>query len=79
MKKKMMVSVMALFLGGAGLFACSNSNEAESEPQKGVIEQITHNTAQKAVNRIRTPLDRARSAANREEKRLNEMDESVTE
>lgn len=77
MKKKMVFAVMALIFGCAGLFACSNSNEAESEPQKGVIEQMTDKAAQKAINRIRSPLDKARSAANQEEDRLNDMDESL--
>ena len=79
MKKKMMVFGMALFLCGAGLLACSNSNEAESEPQKGVIEKMTHNAAQTAINRIRTPLNKAHSAADQEEDRLNDMDKTVND
>ena len=74
-----MVAAMVLFWGSTGLFACSNRNDAESEAQKGVIEQMTDKAAQKAINHIRTPLDKARSAADQEQDRLNAMDESVKE
>ena len=79
MKKKIMVAAMALFCGCAVLFACSNNNEAESEPPKGVIEQMTDKAAQKAINQIRTPLDNARSVADQEQDRLNDMDESIND
>lgn len=79
MKKWTMVAVMALFLGCAGLLACSNSHEAESEPQKGVIEKMTDKAAKKAVSRIRSPLDKARSVAGQEEDRLHDMDESLND
>ena len=79
MKKKRMVAAMALFCGCAALFACSDNNEAESEPPKGVIEQMTDEAAQEAINHIRTPLDKARSAADREQDRLNDMDESIND
>ena len=38
---------------------------------------MTGEAAQKAINRIRTPLDKARAVADKEEDRLNDMDESV--
>ncbi len=79
MKKKIMVAAMALSCGCAALFACSNNNEAESEPPKGVIEQMTDNAAKKAVNRIRSPLDKARSVADQEQDRLNDMDQSLND
>ena len=79
MRKKIMVAAMVIFWVSAGLVACSNNNEAESEPPKGAIEQMTDKAAQKAINHIRTPLDKARSAANQEQDRLNDMDESVKE
>ncbi|MBT8331378.1 MAG: hypothetical protein KJP06_03520 [Deltaproteobacteria bacterium] len=78
MKKMMMYAVITIFLGCAGLLACSNSNNAEPEleSQKGVIEEMTDNAAKKAVNRIRSPLDKARSVADQEQDRLNDMDQS---
>ncbi|MGD9057024.1 MAG: hypothetical protein PVJ41_12530 [Desulfobacterales bacterium] len=79
MKKKMIFAFMALLLGCVGLWACSSRNDSESdlESQKGVIEEMTDKAAQKAINRIRTPLDKARTAANQEEDRMNDMDESL--
>ena len=79
MKNWMICAVIALLLGGAGLRACSNDHETESEPQKGAIEQMTDKAAQKAIKRIRTPLNKARSAADQEEGRLNDMDEAVND
>ncbi len=75
MKKMMTYCVLALLLGGAALLACSNNNEAESE--KGAIEKMTDKAAKEMVNRIRTPINKARSAKDLQEDRLNDMDESV--
>ena len=71
--------VIALFLIGSALLACSNNTEAEAEgdPEKGLIEEMTDKAAREAVNRIRTPLNKARSVADQEEDRLNDMDESL--
>lgn len=74
-----MVAAMVIFWVSAGLFACSNNNEAESEPPKGAIEQMTDKAAQKAIKQIRTPLDNARSVADQEQDRLNDMDESIND
>lgn len=75
MKKMMTSFVLALFFGGAALFACTNNKEAE--PKKGMIEEMTDKAAKEMVDRIRTPLDKARSAADQEEDRLNDMNESL--
>jgi len=77
MKKMMIYCVLALLLGGAALLACSNNKEAESESEKGTIEKMTDKAAKEMVNRIRTPINKARSAKDRQEDRLNDMDESV--
>ena len=77
MKKMMTYSVLALLLGGAALLACSNNKEAESE--KGIIEKMTDKTAKEMVDRIRTPIEKARSAKDQQEDRLNDMDESLKE
>lgn len=73
----MIYSVIALLLCSAAIFACSNNTEAEAEPEKGVIEEMTDKAAKEAINRIRTPLNKARSAADQEEERLNDMEESL--
>ena len=79
MKKLMIYSVIAVLLGGAAIIACSNNNEAEKELEKGVIEEMTDRAAKEAVNRIRTPLNKARSAADQEEERLDDMETSLKE
>ena len=77
MKKMMAYCVLALLLGGAGLLACSNNKEAEAE--KGRIEKMTDKAAKKIVNRIRSPINKARSVKDRQEDRLKDMDESLKE
>jgi spermidine/putrescine-binding protein len=79
MKKMMTYCFLGLFLGGAALLACSNNNEAESEPEKGRIEKMTDKAAKKMVKRIRTPINKARSVKDQQEDRLNDMDESLKE
>ena len=79
MKKMMTYCVLALFLSGAGLLACSNNKEAESESEKGRIEKMTDKAAKKIVNRIRTPINKARSVKDQQEDRLDNMDESLKE
>ena len=71
MKKMITSVVLAMFLCSALLLACSNDMDTETEPQ------MTDRAAKKAVNRIRTPLNKARSAASQEQDRLNDMDESL--
>ena len=77
MKKMMTYSVLALLLGGAALLACSNNKEAEAESEKGRIEIMTDKAAKKIVNRIRTPINKARAVKDQQEDRLSDMDESV--
>ena len=79
MKKMMTYCVLALLLGGAGLLACSNNKEAEAEAEKGRIEKMTDKAAKKIVNRIRTPINKARSVKDQQEDRLDNMDESLKE
>ena len=77
MKKVMTYCVLALLLSGAGFLACSNNKEAEAE--KGRIEKMTDKAAKKIVNRIRTPIKKARSVKDRQEDRLKDMDKSLKE
>ncbi|MDX1707669.1 MAG: hypothetical protein R3274_03645 [Desulfobacterales bacterium] len=71
--------VLVVLLAAAALQACSDNPGAESEPPKGVIEEMTDNAAKEVVNRIRTPLNKARSAAHQEEERLDDMEKSLKE
>jgi hypothetical protein len=77
MKRMMTYCVLGLLLGGVALLACSNNKEAESESEKGAIKKMTDKAAKEMVNRIRTPINKARSAKDRQEDRLNDMDESL--
>ena len=79
MKKRITHFVLALSLCGAVLFSCSNTKDAETEPEKGMIEEMTHKAAKKTVNRIRTPLNKARSAASQEQDRLKNVAESLND
>ena len=58
-------------------FACSKKEEAE--PEKGAIEKMTDEAADVIVNKIRTPMDRARSVKELEEDRAKAMDEAINE
>ena len=77
MKKMILCSVIALLLGGAAFFACSDDKEAESK--KGRIEKMTDKTAKEMVDHIRTPIEKAQSAKNRQEDRLRHMEENLKE
>ncbi|MGD9182904.1 MAG: hypothetical protein PVF26_15290 [Desulfobacterales bacterium] len=77
MKKMMIYCVFALIFGGVLLLACSNNKEAESEI--GPIDRITGKAAKEMVNRIRTPINKARSVKDQQEDRINDMDESLKE
>jgi len=79
MKKMMLYCVLAMLLGGSGFLACSNNNEAEAESEKGRIEKMTDKAAKKIVNRIRTPINKARAVKDQQEDRLSDMDESLKE
>jgi hypothetical protein len=77
MKKILPCTIVVLLLCNAAIFSCSQKEEAESE--KGVIEKITDQAADKMTNRIRTPIDKARSVANQQEDRMRAMDEKLKE
>jgi hypothetical protein len=69
--------VIASLLGGATLFACSNNKESESE--KGKIETMTDKAAKELVNKIRTPMDRAREVEKKQLDRYRDMEETLKE
>jgi TolA-binding protein len=77
MEKMMTYCVLALLLVSVALLTCSNNKEPESESEKGTIEKMTDKAAKEMVNRIRTPINKARSVKDQQEDRLNDMDESV--
>ena len=58
---------------------CSNNEEAQEGSEKGAIEKMTDRTAKEIVNRIRTPINKARSVKDQQENRQKDMDESLKE
>ena len=60
----------------AAVAGCSQNDAGEAE-KKGSVEKLTDRAATEAVTRIRTPLDKAREAANSGEERAEEMDRAV--
>ena len=77
MKKIMMFCVFALLFGGITFLSCSNNKEPESKAEKGTVEKMTDKAAKKMVNRIRTPINKARAVNDRQEDRLKDMEESL--
>jgi DNA polymerase III delta prime subunit len=67
MKSITSVLFVAVFLFTAGLSACSDPKE------------ITDKAAKEAVQRIRTPLDKANAVKGMEEGRAEEIDQAASE
>ena len=75
MKRMLTFFVLVLLHNGATFFACSNNTKADSE--KGTIETMTDKAAKKAMDRIRTPIEKAHSAKNQQADRFSVMEESL--
>ena len=56
---------------------CSKQKEEQVVEEKGSIEKMTDEAADKAVKKIRTPIDKARGTSNLGDERLNEMDNAL--
>jgi len=75
MKKVLSCCLIGVMLLGGAFFGCSDKKEPAAE--KGAIKQMTQETAKEAVNQIRTPIDKARSAAKLEEEKNMEMEDAL--
>jgi TolA-binding protein len=75
--KKSLLFFLAVLFAAVVLFACSDKKEAKSE--RGAIEKMTDQAAEEMGNRIRTPLEQARSVKDQEEDRLRDMESAVKE
>jgi hypothetical protein len=75
--------VISGFVGGLlilVLSGCSKKEEqqaVEVEEDKGAIERMTDETADKAVKKIRSPIDKARSTQEFGDDRLDSMDKML--
>lgn len=58
---------------------CTKNDEQQAGEieEKGRIEQMTDETAEKAVKKIRTPMDKARNTQNLGDERLESMDKTL--
>ena len=58
---------------------CSKNDEQQAEKieEKGKIEQMTDQAAEKAVTKIRTPMDKASATQNLGDERLESMDKAL--
>ena len=56
---------------------CSKQKEEQVVEEKGSIEKMTDEAADKAVKKIRTPIDKARGTNKLGDERLNEMDKAL--
>ena len=77
MKTFLPCSLVVLLLCSATVFSCSPKEEAD--PEKGAIEKLTDQAADELTNRIRTPIEKARSAANQQEDRMRSVDDQLKE
>lgn len=68
-RKISMIAVAAALL----LWSCSDNNEQEKE--KGKIETMTEQAGQEAVRAIKTPREKADTAADAASQRAKEMNE----
>jgi PBP1b-binding outer membrane lipoprotein LpoB len=75
MKKILSYILIGAMLFGGAFWGCSDKKEPAAE--KGAIRKMTEETAKEAVNRIRTPIDKARSVAKQQEEKNKEMDDAL--
>jgi hypothetical protein len=74
MKRNAIIILFVLILAGTMLFGCER-NEEQTEP--GAIEKLTEETADEIVDKIKTPLNKARSAKNTGEDRMKDIEDAV--
>lgn len=77
MKKILFHITLAVLMAGFALWGCSGNSGEESE--KGAIREMTDEVAHDLSNRIKDPINKARSARNQEQDRLDELDDAADE
>jgi hypothetical protein len=75
MKKALSTCLIGAMLLAAAFWGCSDKKEPA--PEKSATEKMTGEPAEKAVNPIRSPIDKARSAAKQQEEKNKKMDDAV--
>lgn len=83
MKKKRIIILLILIFFGITFFACAdktaNSDKGAEDSDKGAIEKFTDKTAKEAVNKIRTPINKARAVKTSSENKMKNMDEMANQ
>jgi hypothetical protein len=75
MKKILSYCLIGVVLVSGAFYGCSDKKEPA--PEKGAIQKMTEDTARQAVDRIRTPIDKARSVAQQQEEKDKEVDDAA--
>ena len=75
MKKIVTYLAIAMFFSCTIFFSCSKKED--KEPKKGRIDKMTDHAAEVIVEKIKTPIDRARSVKEKEKERMKGIDESL--
>jgi hypothetical protein len=73
MKKLYVYFIIAISVFWLSFSACSKGKEEESG--KGTVEKMTDRAAETAVKKIKTPIDKARTAQEKESERTKAMEE----
>jgi hypothetical protein len=74
--KSLLAGCLILVVLASGAFwGCSDRKEPGAE--KGAIQKMTEETANGAVNQIRTPIEKARSVAKQQEEKNRETADAV--
>ncbi|MGD8520758.1 MAG: hypothetical protein PVF56_06400 [Desulfobacterales bacterium] len=76
--KKRIVILLILIFSGTTFFACTDkAADKTGNSEKGAIEKFTDKTAKEAVQKIRTPMNKARAVKTTGENKMKNMDEMV--
>jgi hypothetical protein len=67
LKNILSVGLILVVLVGGAFWGCSDRKE--QGPEKGATRKMTEETANGAVNQIRTPIEKARSVAKQQEEK----------
>jgi PBP1b-binding outer membrane lipoprotein LpoB len=76
MKRILSYCLIGVMMLSGAFWGCSDKKEPALE-KKSAIKKMTEETAREAVNQIRTPIDKARSAAQQQQDKAKEMDDAL--
>ncbi|MDD2317646.1 MAG: hypothetical protein RBR01_04065 [Desulfobacterales bacterium] len=76
--RKMLFCLCAFLIFSGVFISCSDKKEA-APGKKGAIEEMTDRVAKEAVEKIRTPINKARSVEDIQKNRFSDMEKELTE